>query len=63
LRGFQRITLNPGETKTVAFTLKPEDFQLLDRNMNWVIEPGIFEIRIGASSEDIKLKTQLEINN
>jgi beta-glucosidase len=63
LRGFQRITLNPGETKTVAFTLKPEDFHLLDRNMNWVIEPGIFEIRIGANSEDIKLKTQLEINN
>ncbi len=63
LRGFQRVTLNPAETKTVTFKLKPEDFQLLDKNMNWVIEPGAFEIRIGKSSEDIKLKTQLHINN
>jgi len=61
LRGFQRITLNPGETKTVAFTLKPEDFQLLDRNMNWIIEPGAFEIRIGSSSEDIKFSKLIEI--
>jgi beta-glucosidase len=66
LRGFQRITLNPGETKTVRFTLKPEDFQLLDRNMNWIIEPGAFEIRIGSSSEDIKFSKLIEmktINN
>lgn len=61
LRGFQRITLNPGETKTVAFTLKPEDFHLLDRNMNWIIEPGTFEIRIGKSSEDIKFSKLIEI--
>jgi len=61
LLGFQRITLNPGETKTVAFKLKPEDFHLLDRNMNWIIEPGTFEIRIGKSSEDIKFSKLIEI--
>lgn len=56
LRGFERITLNPGDTKTVNFTLRPEDLQLLDRDMNWTVEPGEFEVLIGASSEDIRLK-------
>jgi beta-glucosidase len=63
LRGFERVPLNPGETKTVTFTLKPEDFELLDKNMNWVVEPGKFEIMIGASSEDIKLKQEIELLN
>jgi beta-glucosidase len=55
LRGFQRITLQPGETGQLTFTLTPEDLQLLDRNMRWTVEPGEFEIRIGASSQDIRL--------
>lgn len=56
LRGFERITLQPGETRKVTFTLTPEDLQLLDRNMQWNVEPGDFEIRIGSSSQDIRLK-------
>lgn len=56
LRGFERITLQPGETRRVTFTLTPEDLQLLDRNMQWNVEPGNFEIRIGSSSQDIRLK-------
>lgn len=56
LRGFERITLQPGETRRVTFTLTPEDLQLLDRNMQWNVEPGDFEIRIGSSSQDIRLK-------
>jgi beta-glucosidase len=56
LRGFDRITLEPGETKTVKFTLNPDDLSILDKNMNWNVEPGEFEVRIGNSSEDIKLK-------
>lgn len=63
LLGFERVPLNPGETRTVKFSLKPEDFELLDRNMNWVVEPGKFEIMIGASSEDIKLKQEIELVN
>ena len=63
LRGFERVSLNKGETKTVHFTLKPEDLQLLDKDMKWVVEPGDFEIRIGASSEDIKLKQTITIKN
>lgn len=56
LRGFERVSLQPGETRTVTFTLKPEDLQLLDRNMRWTVEPGEFEILVGASSKDIRLK-------
>jgi len=61
LRGFERITLNPGETKEVKFVLKPSHLELLDRNMNRVVEPGDFEIMIGASSEDIRLKKTIKV--
>jgi beta-glucosidase len=56
LRGFERINLNPGEKKTVTFILHPDDLALLDKNMNWIVEPGTFQVWIGSSSEDIKLK-------
>jgi beta-glucosidase len=61
LRGFERVTLQPGETKTVNFTLQPSDLMLLDKNMKWTVEPGDFEIKIGSSSEDIKLKEIITI--
>ncbi|HZW71871.1 MAG TPA: fibronectin type III-like domain-contianing protein, partial [Hanamia sp.] len=61
LRGFERVPLNPGETKTIHFTLHPDDLQILDRNMNWTVEPGDFEVRIGSSSEDIRLKAGFTI--
>lgn len=61
LRGFERVGLKPGETKTVKFNLQPEDLMLLDRNLNWTVEPGEFEVMIGSSSEDIKLKKTFEI--
>lgn len=56
LRGFERIHLKPGETKTVRFTLHPSDLELLNKNMEWVVEPGDFQICIGSNSEDIRLK-------
>lgn len=56
LRGFERVTLSPGETKTVVFTLIPEDFELMDKNYRWSVEPGEFEIMVGGSSEDLPLK-------
>jgi beta-glucosidase len=61
LRGFERKTLKPGETKTVHFVLTPDDLKLLDKNMKWKVEPGDFEIKIGSSSEDIKLKQIITI--
>ena len=61
LRGFERVELAPGQKKTVTFTLGPEDLQLLDRNMHWVVVPGTFDIMIGKSSADIALKGALEV--
>lgn len=61
LRGFERVALNPGEKKTVTFTLHPDDLALLDKNMNWTVEPGTFQVWIGASSQDIKLKKSFAV--
>ncbi|MES2113264.1 MAG: glycoside hydrolase family 3 N-terminal domain-containing protein [Bacteroidota bacterium] len=61
LRGFERIALNPGEKKTVTFTLHPDDLAILDKNNNWTVEPGKFTVMIGQSSEDIKLKKEFEV--
>ncbi|HZY39826.1 MAG TPA: glycoside hydrolase family 3 N-terminal domain-containing protein [Mucilaginibacter sp.] len=61
LRGFERVPLAPGEKKTVHFTLRPDDLAILDKNMNWTVEPGKFEVMIGNSSEDIKLKKEFEV--
>ncbi|MHC4790117.1 MAG: glycoside hydrolase family 3 C-terminal domain-containing protein, partial [Planctomycetota bacterium] len=58
LREFKRITLDTGRTKMVSFELSNEDFSYWDENIkDWHIEPGQFEIQIGTSSTDIKLKT------
>lgn len=63
LRGFERVSLIPGETKTLKFTLHPDDLALLDKDMNWNVEAGAFEVMIGNSSEDIKLRKEFIIEN
>jgi beta-glucosidase len=45
----------------VVFTLHPDDLAILDKNMNWTVEPGKFQVMIGASSEDIKLRKEFEV--
>jgi len=61
LRGFERITLAPGQTQTVTMTLPPVAFSLLDAQMQRVVEPGDFDILIGASSTDIRLRSAVRI--
>ena len=61
LRGFKRITLKPGETQKVQFELTPKDLQLLNQNMEWEVVPGTFEVMVGSSSIDIKLKSEFKI--
>ena len=61
LRGFERVSLLPGETKMLTFTLHPDDLALLDKNMNWTVEPGKFQVWIGSSSTDIRLKKEFTI--
>lgn len=55
LKGFQKIALEPNETKTVTFTIKADDLKFFDeKKHDWVAEPGTFKAYIGASSADIK---------
>ncbi len=61
LRGFERVALEPGQMKTVSFILGPEDFQLLDGDMRWVVEPGTFDVMIGSSSANIAMNGTLEV--
>ncbi|SJZ46318.1 glycoside hydrolase family 3 N-terminal domain-containing protein [Sediminibacterium ginsengisoli] len=63
LRGFERITLQPGESKTVHFTLKQQDLALLNEKLKYVTEPGEFEIMLGSSSTDLRLKQKINIKN
>jgi beta-glucosidase len=53
LRGFQRVTVNAGETKTVELSLGPDELSFLNRDMRRVVEPGAFRIMIGGNSEEL----------
>jgi beta-glucosidase len=57
LKGFKRITLKPGETQRVEFTLGPEHLGFYNRDMKYVVEPGEFKVMVGSSSEDVIEKT------
>jgi beta-glucosidase len=63
LRGFERVSLEAGQKKTVSFTLGPDDLQLLDPDMHWRVVPGIFDIMIGSSSADVSSKATLEVRS
>jgi beta-glucosidase len=52
LKGFQRITLKPGEKKTVEFTVTPEMLTMLNTDMHPVVEPGVFEVMVGPNSSE-----------
>ena len=56
LKGYQRVHLQPGETKTVQIRLTAESFAFYDMGMNYVVEPGAFEIMTGSSSIDRDLR-------
>ena len=57
LKGFKRITLEPGATQTVSFTITPADLQFYNMDMQRVVEPGTFTISVGANSVDLKAAT------
>jgi len=62
LKGFQRVSLKPGESKTVQFKLKDDAFAFWSPDKKaWIVEPGEFEIQIGANSRDIKLIKSLKL--
>ncbi|WP_198543882.1 glycoside hydrolase family 3 N-terminal domain-containing protein [Petroclostridium xylanilyticum] len=61
LKGFKRITLEPGESKRVSFNLSITQLGFYNEDMKFVVEPGIIEVMVGSSSEDIKLTGDFEI--
>ncbi len=56
LKGFERIALQPGEKKTVAFDITPDRLAFYDINMKHLVEPGDFAIMVGTSSRDCDLQ-------
>jgi beta-glucosidase len=63
LKRFQRITLEPGETKTLTFKIPASEFSFYDTKTNdFKIEPGQWEIQVGSSSKDIRLRKTFIIN-
>lgn len=62
LKGFQRIHLKKGETRELKFMITPDLLKMLDLNLNSVIEPGEFRIMIGSSSNDIRLRGSITVN-
>ena len=63
LRGFERISLEPGETRRVEFRLDPSAFALLDLENRLTVEPGTFTLMAGSSSADIRTTCKLEIKD
>jgi beta-xylosidase len=63
LKGFKRVTLQPGETKTVTIRLFAAQFAFYNRNMKWGVEPGMVEVMVGTSAEDIHCAGQFEITD
>lgn len=54
LKGFNKISLKPGETKTVTFKLTPSDLAFCKRDMSWGTEPGSYQVFVGTDSQNVK---------
>jgi beta-glucosidase len=61
LKGFARITLEPGESKTVSFVLHTDLLAVYDEDMRHVVQPGLVDVMVGNSSDSLPLSGQLEI--
>ena len=61
LKGFQRITLAAGETRTVSFTLDARLLGFYDQRMDFVVEPGVIAVMVGSSSDDIRAQGEFTI--
>ncbi|NOT94579.1 beta-glucosidase BglX [Ferruginibacter sp.] len=63
LKDFQKINLKAGESRTIKFIINKEKLSFFNQQLQWVAEPGDFELMIGASSKDIRLKDFFELIN
>lgn len=55
LRGYEKIELEPGESKTVSFNLKAEELAFVNQNLSWIVEPGEFEVSINGLKQKFNL--------
>ena len=62
LKGFKRIHLKPGEEKRVTFRLFTDQLAFYDEAMRFIVEAGTFEVMVGSSSEDIRLRGKFEVS-
>lgn len=63
LKDFKKIALKAGESKTIKFTIDIKKLSFYNQQLQWVAEPGEFEVMIGASSRDIRLQVKFELVN
>lgn len=61
LKDFAKLSLQPGESKTVRFVINKEKLSFYDQQLQWIAEPGHFSLMIGSASNDIKLKGRFEL--
>ncbi|NGM62655.1 beta-glucosidase [Sphingobacterium sp. SGG-5] len=61
LRGFEKVAVAGGQTKTVTFRLPIRQLEMLNKEMEWEVEPGSFLLKIGHSSEDIRLEKRIAV--
>ncbi|HEY4424787.1 MAG TPA: glycoside hydrolase family 3 N-terminal domain-containing protein [Pyrinomonadaceae bacterium] len=61
LKGFQRVSLQPGEKRRVEFVLGPEQLGFWNRDMRYVVEPGEFQVMVGSNSVDV-LEAKFKVN-
>ena len=61
LVGFQRVTLKPGETKRMDIPVQALDLSFYDADLNHLVEPGAFDVMVGSSSSDIRLRGSFEV--
>ena len=61
LKGFKKISLEPGEVKRVSFKISMDQLAFYDEHMRLVVEPGFFKVMVGRSSEDIRLTGRFEV--
>jgi beta-glucosidase len=63
LKDFQKVFLNPGESKNITFTITKDKLCFYNAQLKLVAEPGDFDIMIGSSSDDIRLQSRFELTN
>jgi beta-glucosidase len=61
LVGFKRLPLKPGEMATVTFRIRMSQLGFMDRALNFIVEPGHFDVMVGSSSEDIRLRGEFTV--